>query len=46
MRRSVIVNTSPLTEIRPILEKLKGSGFYLNNKLVTEILTIAGERIE
>src|SRR3972149_11979583 len=33
-----------LREIRPILEKLKGSGFYLNNKLVTEILTIAGER--
>src|SRR3989304_3484603 len=33
-----------LTEIKPILERLKKSGFYINNKLVTEILKIAGER--
>lgn len=32
-----------LTEIRPVLERLKGSGFYITNKLVDEILKLAGE---
>jgi len=33
-----------LTEIKPILERLKMAGFYLNNQLIAEILKIAGER--
>ena len=33
-----------LTEIKPILERLKMAGFYLNNQLTAEILKIAGER--
>jgi len=33
-----------LPEIKPILERLKVSGFYLNDKLILDILKIAGER--
>lgn len=32
-----------ITEIRPIIERLKGVGFYLSDELIARILKISGE---
>lgn len=32
-----------ITEIKPIIEKLKEAGFYLDNKLVADILKMSEE---
>lgn len=49
---SVIVNTSPLlylhqvgylTNVAPVIEKLRNQGMWLTDKIIKDILELAGE---
>ncbi len=37
-------NKGILAEVKPILERMRESGFFLSDRLMSEILEMAGER--